>query len=344
MTKILMTGGTGIVGTDVRRLLSQAGSEVVYVSRRAMDEPGSLVWNIGQEPAPAPLRRKWDVIIHAAASTRWTMTREEAMAENVETTRATLALAGESTHVVYVSTAYAGHGGTLTGAFDGYRNGYEWSKACCEKLVLAREGAATIVRPPLILGARSDGAIARFSGPYTLLQALVSGLAAVIVGDPDGYAEIAPVDQVAEVIVDAALGSAPSGAKIETVTAGSRAMRLHQMVAVIIDVLNQWREPRGLNLIEAPPTVSFDRWHRFYLPLAREYLSPVQNEAVQLLGMFEAYTSMSSPFPPTRQVTDPAAVLANSVRHWIAAKPRLARRNPQPWTLVEYQAASASGR
>jgi nucleoside-diphosphate-sugar epimerase len=334
MIQILMTGATGVVGTEMRRLLRQAGQEVVCVSRRATGEPGSVAWNIGREPAPAPLRRDWDVIIHAAASTRWTMSREEATAENVDTTRAVLALAGESTHVVYVSTAYAGHGGSLGGLFDGYRNGYEWSKARCEELVQAREGAGTIVRPPLILGARGDGAIARFSGPYTLLQALVSGLAAVIVGDPDGYAEIVPVDQVAEVIVEAALGPAPSGQKIEVVTAGSRALRLHQMVAIIIDELNQWREPQGLDPIEAPPTLSFDRWHRFYLPLAREYLSPVQNEAVQLLGMFEAYTSMSSPFPPTRQVVDPAAVLANSVRYWIAAKPRLARRTPQPWALV----------
>jgi nucleoside-diphosphate-sugar epimerase len=335
MTRILMTGATGVVGTDVRRLFCRAGQEVVYVSRRAMDEPGSVVWNIGREPAPAPLHQNWDVIVHAAASTRWTMSREEATAENIDTTRAVLALAGESTHVVYVSTAYAGHGGTLAGPFDGFRNGYEWSKARCEELALARPGGVSIVRPPLILGARGDGAIARFSGPYTLLQALVSGLAAVIVGDQDGYAEIAPVDQVAEVIAEAALGPAPPGSKIEVVTAGPRCLRLHQMVAIIIDLLNQWREPQGLAPIETPPTISFDSWHRFYLPLAREYLSPVQSEAVYLLGMFEAYTSMSSPFPPTRQVTDPAAVLAASVRHWIAAKPRLARRTPQPWTLVQ---------
>ncbi|GAA3029647.1 hypothetical protein GCM10020000_02880 [Streptomyces olivoverticillatus] len=59
------------------------------------------------------------------------------------------------------------------------------------------------------MGSRADGRISRFSGPYTLFPALVSGLAAVVVGDPDGYAEISPLDEVADAIAAAALGPAP---------------------------------------------------------------------------------------------------------------------------------------
>jgi nucleoside-diphosphate-sugar epimerase len=341
MTKILLTGATGIVGSEVGGLLRQAGLEVVAASRRIAAGPGAVRWHIGREPVPDQLRQDWDVIIHTAASTRWTMSREEAMADNIIPARAVLALAGEQTHVVHVSTAYAGHAGSLGGSFDGYRNGYEWSKACCEELVLARRGPATIVAPPLILGGRSDGAISRFSGPYTLLQALVSGLAAVIVGDPDGFAEIAPVDQVAEVVVAAALGAAPADKRTEVIAAGPGCLRLHEMVDIILEVLNPWRAAEGLSHIDAPPTLSLDRWHRFYLPLARQHLSKVQNETVELLGMFEAYTSMAAPFSPTHQVTDPRAVLVNSVRYWIGAKPRLARRTPLPWALVEGAGASA---
>ncbi|HEY7147284.1 MAG TPA: SDR family oxidoreductase [Streptosporangiaceae bacterium] len=341
MTSILLTGATGIVGSQVRRLLGQPGQAVVPVTRREPDGPGTIRWNMGQEPPPPALRRDWDVIIHAAASTRWTMTRAEATAENIEPARAILDLAGDATHVIHVSTAYAGHAGTLAGPFGGYRNGYEWSKARCEELMLAREGPVTIVAPPLILGSRADGAIARFSGPYTLLQALVSGLAAVIVGDPDGYAEIAPVDQVAEVIAAAAAGPARAGRRTEVIAAGPRCLRLHEMVDIILGELNQWRATQRLAPVQPPPTLSLDRWHRFYLPLAREYLSAVQNQTVQLLGMFEAYTSMPAPFAPTCPVQDPAAVLASSVRYWISAKPRLARRTPQPWALVEGRGALA---
>jgi nucleoside-diphosphate-sugar epimerase len=329
--KVLVTGAAGVVGTEVCRLLSATGHDPIRVSTREMGESGWVRWRIGDERAPASLRRGWDAVVHAAASTRWTMSREEATSANIDTTRAVLALAGTQTHFVHVSTAYAGHGGPALGPFDGYRNGYEWSKARCEELVRARTGPTTIVRPPLILGCRDTGAISRFSGPYTLLQALVSGLAAVVVGEPTGYAEIAPVDQVAEVVVTAALTPPVSRSRVEVIAAGERCLQLKDMIGLILGVLNNWRVPRGLPPVAEPPTLSLDRWRRFYLPLAREHLSLVQNEAIALLGMFEAYTSMSAPFEPTSPVLDPASVLTRSVRYWIDAKPRLAMRTPQPW-------------
>lgn len=326
--RILVTGATGVVGSDVVTALGR-GHEVVTTSRSA-----GIPWHIGAEPAPDALRGRWDAIVHTSASTRWTMTREEAYAANISTTRAVLDLAGPDTHVVHVSTAYAGHGGTVGGPFDGYRNGYEWSKARCEELVTDRDGPATIVRPPLVLGARDTGRITRFSGPYTLLQALSSGLAAVVVGEPGGYAEIAPVDQVAEVVAQAALGAPPTGVRTQTIAAGAHCLRLSQLVDHLLAALNEWRDGRGLPPVPVPPTLSMDRWHRFYLPLARTHLSPVQNEAVSRLGMFEAYTSMAAPFEPTHPVVDPAGVLTRSVRYWAATKPRLASRLPQPWALV----------
>jgi nucleoside-diphosphate-sugar epimerase len=41
-----------------------------------------------------------------------------------------------------------------------YRNHYEWSKAAAERLVRERYGDVTIVRPPLVVGRRSDGTVA----------------------------------------------------------------------------------------------------------------------------------------------------------------------------------------
>lgn len=343
--RILVTGARGIVGSQLCRALTAAGHDPVRVSQLDVTEPGWVRWRIGQDPPPDPLRRDWDAIVHAAASTRWTMTREEATAANIDTTRAVLALAGPETHLVHVSTAYVGHSRSSARPgepFDGFRNGYEWSKARCEALVCAREGPTTIVRPPLILGSRDTGAISRFAGPYTLLQALVSGLAAVIVGDPTGYAEVAPVDQVAELVATAAVGAPPAGApRVHTITAGDRCLQLKEMLGLILGVLNEWRSQRRLPPVAEPPTMPPDRWHRFYLPLAREHLSPVQNEAVTLLGMFEAYTSMTAPIQPTDPVLDPAAALTRSVEYWIAHKPRLAMRTPRSWQLVPRPAATA---
>ncbi|MGA5821234.1 SDR family oxidoreductase [Kitasatospora sp. NPDC094028] len=334
--RILLTGATGVVGAEVSGLLRAAGHTLVPVARRATAE-SPLSWRMGAEPPPAELAGHWDVIVHAAATTRWTLTRPEAVAANVEPLRAVLALADRDTHLVHVSTAYVGgtrNPGDLRGAqFEGYRNGYEWSKARCEDLARAEHpGPLTVVRPPLVVGRSGDGRIARFSGPYTILQALVSGLAAVVVGDPDGYAEISPVDQVAEVLAAAALAEPPPAPRTEVIAAGPSCLTLSALLDVICNTLNSCRAAHGIAPVERPPLVPAERWNRFFLPMADRHLSPFQAQAVKLLAMFQSYTSMTEPFTPTHPVTDPATVMATAVRHWAETKPRLALARPQPWT------------
>jgi nucleoside-diphosphate-sugar epimerase len=295
---------------------------------------------MGAEPAPAELRRHWDVVVHSAASTRWTMTRDEALRANVRTTEAALALADADTHLVHVSTAYVEHRGPAAATpadspYEGYRNGYEWSKAESERVVRAgHAGPLSIVRPPLVFGRSTDGAIARFSGPYTMVQALVSGLAPAVVGDPDGYVEIAGVDQVAAAILDTVSGPPPERPVVGTVAAGPDCLRLAELVAVVCRTLDEWRAERGIAPLAVPPFVAARRWHRFFLPMAARHLSEVQLQAVRLLGMFESYTSMPEPFEPTWKVERPAELLARSIRWWADAKPRHARRLQQPWTAV----------
>ncbi len=337
--RVLVTGATGVVGTEVTARLATAapGADVVRTARRPGDT-GVVPWTIGREPAPAQLTGHWDVIVHTAASTRWTLTRAEATQANVAPLHAMLALADRETHFVHVSTAYVGGSRNprdLRGAeFDGYRNGYEWSKAVCEDIVTRHQGPVTVVRPPLIMGRRADGVISRFSGPYSLFPALVSGLAAVVVGDPDGYAEIGPVDEVADAIVAAVCGAPPTAPRTEVLSGGEQALRLHQLVDTTCAAVNDFRATHGVAPIERPPTVSTDSWNRFFLPLAEQWLSPVQRQAVRLLAMFQSYTSMSEPFTPTRLVTDPARVVDASVRYWARRKPRQALATPNPWTRV----------
>ena len=338
MRSVLVAGADGVLGSEIVRTLRTAGDlTVVGTTRRGDTGPDRVRWRIGAEPVPEPLRRHWDVVVHAAASTRWTMTRAEATAANIDTTSAMLDIADRDTHFVHVSTAYVGGERTeadlVSDDFDGYRNGYEWSKARCEELVLARYEAVTVVRPPLILGRRADGAMSRFSGPYTLLQALVSGLAAVVVGDPAGRAEIAPVDDVADCVA-AAVGRSPDTPTIEVLSGGDRCLRLSELLTIACTTINEWRAIRDIPPIQPPPILATARWRRFFLPLARQELSEVQNTAVDLLGMFEGYTSMAAPFEPTWPVADPATVLRRSVRYWAEHKPRLAGRIPESWAIV----------
>ncbi|WP_222854138.1 SDR family oxidoreductase [Fodinicola acaciae] len=334
---VLVTGPDGVVGSEVMARLAIRPDLDCYTVSRRRPGPRRIGWHIGREPMPEQLRRHWDVVVHLAASTRWTMTKSEAEQANIAPIAAMLDLVDERTHLVHVSTAYVGGYRTdddlVSDEFGGFRNGYEWSKAQGEELVRTRHaGQLTVIRPPLILGRRDDGGISRFSGPYSLLQALVSGLAAVVVGDPGGYAEIAPVDQVAEAVVAAVDGNCRQ--QIEVVAGGTASLRLDDLLTLSLETLNDWRVAHGVPPLERPPIVSTERWHRFFLPLAEQHLSEVQHRAVQLLGMFESYTSMMEPFEPTNQVVDPAEVLRRSVRWWADSKPRLAARLPEPWALV----------
>lgn len=335
--RVLLTGSSGVVGTEVAASLAGA-VELTRVTRRPRAE-GEVAWALGAQPPPDALRGAWDVVVHTAASTRWTMTKDEAVEANIRPTEALLDLVGPTTHLIHVSTAYVGGADAAElpapSEFGQYRNGYEWSKAQCEDLVRQRhDGPLTVVRPPLILGSRADGAICRFSGPYTLLQTLVSGLAAAVVGTPDGYAEVAPVDQVADVIAQAVLAVPPSAPVTHTIAAGSQCMRLSTLLDITCATLNDWRAERGVPPIQQPPFIDTKRWHRFFLPLAKRELSEIQHHAVTLLGMFESYTSMPQPFEPTHQVHNPEELLVRSIRWWAERKPRLAAKTPEPWGLV----------
>jgi nucleoside-diphosphate-sugar epimerase len=271
------------------------------------------------------------VIVHTAADTRWNQPPAEAWAANVDATAAVLALADRATHVIHVSTAFAVglRGDTSSDRLADYRNTYEWSKAGAERLV-ARHARHTIVRPPLIIGRRSDGYVERFSGLYVLTRAWVAGLAPAIVGEPGSVVEIVPVDDVAAAVV-AAIDAGPARDPI-VLGAGPCALTTADVVAATTGAVNGWRQQHGACRLPDPPIISASRWERFFLPLARTTLSERQLRTVDLLGEFIPYLSMSRPPRPTALVPGVRAALGRAVRYWARTNPHAALAEPRPWT------------
>ncbi len=81
MARVLITGGTGLVGTAVKDLLLQKGYEVVLLTRATMSKAGYAHWDINAGTIDATAIAGADYIIHLAgagvADKRWSVARKQ---------------------------------------------------------------------------------------------------------------------------------------------------------------------------------------------------------------------------------------------------------------------------
>ncbi|HEX8742798.1 MAG TPA: SDR family oxidoreductase [Thermoleophilaceae bacterium] len=332
--RVLLTGATGIVGAEIRDQLQRAGAEVTAVARRAGTDSGIVPWDMSNADPPAALAGPWNAIVNCAADTRWSQTADEALRANVVSLEALAPLAAPDTHVVHVSTA-AVVGPNSDGSQDdpdAYRNNYEWSKARSERVARERFERLTIVRPPLVIGRRGDGRAARFAGMYMLLRGITSSSVPAVVGIPDGYFDVVPVDDVAAVVVAALDGS--GAGEVLTPACGEAAPRVATAVELMCGALNEWREEQGVAPVDVPPFLAPESWRRFYRPFSDDVLSRRQLLTLDHLDNFLPYLELTEPFEPTHPVTNAEEAIAPSVRYWAEWNPRLASLAPRPWAAV----------
>lgn len=329
---MLVTGATGVVGDDLLREARAAGWDAVGCSRRG--GPGVEPWDLSGGPVPAALRRHWDVIVHAAARPKWTMPAEEAWAANVLPADRVAEIGSPDTHVVLLSTAYATG---LTGSVDSadladYRNTYEWSKAGAERRVREVIGPATVVRPPLVIGRRADGGVARFTGMYLFLHALSTSKLPALVADPGAALEVVSTTDVAACCLAAAAAGPPAAETVQVLGRGREAATVDQLFAVASGAFNKWRAERRLEPLEWPRTVSPEQWFRFFRPWADKALSDRQRRIIALLEPFIPYLSVAEPLPVTWRVPPLDDCMARCVLYWAERNPTLASRGLRSWS------------
>ncbi len=332
--RVLVTGATGLVGSEIVERLADRGDEVVGVARRPVAGRPVVAWDIGVQEPPPTLLGPWTAIVHAAADTRWTMSPDEARRANVDTVAALVPLVSPHTHVVHVSTAYAMglRGDVASEDQSDYRNAYEWSKAAAERLAQSVFARLTIVRPPLIIGRRDNGHAARFAGMYTILRGIASSTVPAVVAAQDAFFDVVPVDDVVALLVAACDGE--ESGKVLTIAGGDRAPRVGKSLDLLGGAYNEWRTERGLDPFDPPPIVTPASWQRFFLPFVQQHLTERQRRILELLENFLPYLAICEPLEPTHVVHDVEPCIARSVRHWAETNVRLASSPPAPWEFA----------
>lgn len=332
---MLVTGATGVVGTEIVREAAAAGWDVVGCSRRG--GAGSVSWDMLEEPAPATLRRHWDVVVHAAANTEWTLPAVKAWRANVTPLDSLAELIGPDTHLVFVSTAWViGLTGDVESPELGdYRNTYEWSKAGAERIVRERFAPVTITRPPLVIGRRGDGAVARFSGLYSRITAFTVGKLPALVGEPDAPVEMVSSTDVTACCLAAAAAGRPVATTVHVQGRGPNAMTVGELIERTVHRLNHWRTGQGGAVpLEGPRLLTAEQWYRFFRPLAGRVLTVHQQRILDMMGPFVPYMSIPEHLAVTWPVEPLEVCLDRCVDYWAAHHPHLASREPKPWKAV----------
>ena len=177
--RVLVTGGSGVVGGAAIRALRASGAEVVSLQRGPLPPPLAALGvieargDVTNAAAVAQVMQGIDAVVHAAGRVDITGQWEEFERANVQGTRVVLAAAEGAgvTRFVFVSSPSVAHvGHALVGAGaepadpEGARGDYARSKALAERDALAadRPGfAVTAIRPHLVWGAGDTQLTAR---------------------------------------------------------------------------------------------------------------------------------------------------------------------------------------
>ncbi len=249
MSAVLITGATGLLGTEITSSLLKERDETIYVLVRAENNEAAIhrlkacwyplkdLYNaIGTRILPAAgdvteenlgiseelreiLQEEVSTVIHAAAQVSLQKEEEELRKTNVEGTGKVIAFAESLKHLnrfVFISTAYTA--GTRTGTIlesdlpsESFSTLYEKSKADAEMLVRNSHLPYTICRPGMIAGNSKTGWTRNFNTIYYLLKLILLKKLPVIPADANMGLNVIPADYAAGAVMKTAFEKEAEG-------------------------------------------------------------------------------------------------------------------------------------
>lgn len=296
--KVLLTGGSGVVGSALIPVLLEQGFSVLALKRKRALSDNSVETLIGDVTIEhfgldlETLREEHgDItcVIHSAAVTNFDTSDNEMYSTNVGGTLNAISVANKlGARLIYVSTAFT-HDLNLPPYLKEYSS-YCQSKRKAESCVRDFANDYTIVRPSIVVGDSNTGEIAYFQGLHKVVEALLLGIAPMMPTEPDAFVDTVPQDILARAIT--ALVRHGGREREYWVTRGGDAHRIGAIYEVLERFLKTYKQDGELPKIVNPEIID-----RLFKPVFLPGLPVVLRKRLNSLVDYACYFNLSSPFP-----------------------------------------------
>ena len=300
--RILVTGVTGVLGDAL--LATIRDEEITALVR----EPKTTIGGVNVVPADLlalpPLGRNWDIIIHAAADTRFTSSKAELWRSNIEATQSLIDFSRTCPNLkrfLHISTTCVS--GNVSGLIpedfcastSTFHNLYEESKWQAENLFRESDLPFQIFRIPIVIGNRTSGAIRRPLAIHHALRWIAQGLVPFLPSHADARLDLISSDYVTEVIREALATTEPASRPIIHISRGAQAPRLVD----ILDRLVAWLCARRLEweqrIFSSPMLVTPEAFASFR-QLIQETGNPIFRSIYQITDVLTSTLGISKYF------------------------------------------------
>jgi nucleoside-diphosphate-sugar epimerase len=223
------------------------------------------------------LRDEVDVVIHAAANTRFSAPGRALHDVNVEGTRHVLAFAQRCRRLkqflLVSTTCVAGTGiGAIAERLEhqpvGFVNPYERTKWDAERLAASADLPVRIGRLSTCIGDASSGHVYRFGAIHQTLRWLIRGLVPMVPAVEDSRVDLIATDVAARWLAHAAT-TPVNGVEVCHVAAGQQAILVRDLVECAVAHLRDTVPTWTSGQIEAPAIVDVDTFRMFERSVAQ---------------------------------------------------------------------------
>ncbi|MEM9938202.1 MAG: SDR family oxidoreductase [Pseudomonadota bacterium] len=320
---IFLTGASGVVGREILPLIP---AERLISGRHRTSTGGKareVAIDIRQEKlglsmdAYRALCHEVTVVLHCAAITDMSKTAPGVEETNIEGVRNIIALARDANAALhYVSTAYCSEAHVH---IPPEGSAYIETKRAAETLVRQSDVEWTMIRPSIVAGHSTTGAIASFQGFHLFIAAMLKGRMQIIPLEPSARCDFVPADIVAAGI--AQITQAPVWGRTYWLTAGAQALTIEDMIEVGQPFARRMGRDLSMLTLMAP-----DEMQREILPSLPRRL----RERVEMLIGLSSVMATPAAFPsdtntilgPGEQVSSASLkqCLAANIRYWADAQ------------------------